>query len=159
MAKIGSYHEGERQENLSEEHFSFTQAAARLDANSHTDAALSASIAERDSANTENIRPNGNVTVADSPYDGAVTVITSSDNQASGVGASVDGTADPKFSRTVSSVEVSTDGGTTFTDATGTTDWTLDVSGLAADTYNVVARAVDSAGVTGPEETQTLTLT
>lgn len=159
MAKIGSYHEGERQENLSEEHFSFSQAAARVDADSHTDPALSASIAERDSANTENIRPNGNVTVADGPYDGAVTDITSAATQASGVGAEVAGTATPKFSRTVSTVEVSTDGGTTFANATGTTDWTYSVSGLAAGTYNVVARAIDSAGVTGPEDTQTLTLT
>jgi len=59
---------GNRQEGLSKEHFSFTEAAARVEAESHLDPDAAA-ILERDSANTENIRPNQFVTVDEKPYD------------------------------------------------------------------------------------------
>ena len=59
---------GNRQEGLSKEHFGFTEAAARVEAESHLDED-SAAILQRDSANTENIRPNGFVTVDEKPFD------------------------------------------------------------------------------------------
>lgn len=157
MADPG-FRRGGRTEGLSLEHFSFTEAAARLEADSHTDADLSAHIAERDSRNTVTIRPGNHVTVDDSPFDGPTVTITSEASQAA-VSGSVEGTATAKFNRALTKVEVSTDGGDTFADATGTDTWTFDVSGLGAGTYNVVARAVDDSGVTGPEATQELVLT
>ena len=62
------YRLGDRQEGLSKEHFSFSEAATRVENESHLDAD-SAAVMERDSANTENIRPNEFVTVDEKPYD------------------------------------------------------------------------------------------
>ena len=59
---------GDRQEGLSKEHFGFDAAAVRVEAESHLDPD-SAAILERDSANTENIRPNQFVTVDEKPFD------------------------------------------------------------------------------------------
>lgn len=69
MAADPGFSLGGHTEGLSEEHFSFTEAAARVEAESHLTEADSASIAERDSANTVNIRPNQYVVVADTPFD------------------------------------------------------------------------------------------
>lgn len=68
MARIGSYHEGERVEGLPEAHFGFAEAAARTAAGSHTSATDSAAIKQRDSENTVNIRPNRYATVAAKPF-------------------------------------------------------------------------------------------
>ena len=47
---------------------------------------------------------------------------------------------------TVSLVEVSTDNGSTFSAATGTTSWTFDISALTDGTYQVKIRTTDNAG-------------
>lgn len=56
-------------EGLSREHFGFDAAASRVQNDSHLTEEDSAQVAERDSRNTVNIRPNQFVTVEEKPFD------------------------------------------------------------------------------------------
>jgi len=56
-------------EGLSREHFGFAAAAERVQNDSHLTEEDSAQVAERDSRNTVNIRPNQFVTVEEKPFD------------------------------------------------------------------------------------------
>lgn len=62
---------GDRSEGLPKRHFGFGEAGARLMQDSHLDE-NSAAIAERDSANTQNIRGSDFVDVIDKPFVGTI---------------------------------------------------------------------------------------
>jgi Domain of unknown function (DUF4082)/Bacterial Ig-like domain/Bacterial Ig domain/Secretion system C-terminal sorting domain len=76
----------------------------------------------------------------------------------SGSPITISGTATD--ANTVAAVEVSFDGGATWTDATGTTSWTISWTPPAAGTYKIIARGIDDSGnFTATASSPSITLT
>jgi hypothetical protein len=87
----------------------------------------------------------------------AITSPASGTSVANGSQVTVSGTALDLGGGVAAGVEVSTDGGTTWHPATGTTNWTYTFYTSGLNTQAVTARAIDDSGNIGPNGT-TLTL-
>jgi hypothetical protein len=98
-----------------------------------------------DGATTPNI---DSITLSYSSVQGSSTITSPIDGATFGAGdVNMAGTAQSNSGAPLDKIEVSTDGGVTWNDATGTTNWTYLFAGPASGVYNLKSRAHNNDGV------------